>query len=168
MNLSRTHFANPDLVEHIQAVIREFAIPLDYIELEITESAFFRDGEFMMEKLHELHEAGFSLSIDDFGTGYSSLSMLERMPTDVLKLDKSFVDNWLAHPGSCLIKDIVQMARHFGMTVVIEGVETAEQVEMARRSGCDIAQGYHYARPVPVADYESLVYGGEADEKHSY
>lgn len=168
VNLSRTHFANPDLVEHIQAVIREFAIPLDYIELEITESAFFRDGEFMMEKLHELHEAGFSLSIDDFGTGYSSLSMLERMPTDVLKLDKSFVDNWLAHPGSCLIKDIVQMARHFGMTVVIEGVETAEQVEMARRSGCDIAQGYHYARPVPVADYESLVYGGEADEKHSY
>ena len=116
----------------------------------------------MLEKIFSLHEAGFRLSIDDFGTGYSSLSLLEKIPADILKLDKSFIDNWSEHPESCLVKDIVQLARHFGMTVVIEGIETASQAEMARIAGCDIVQGYHYARPLPVAEYEKVIRGGGA------
>ena len=162
INLSRAHFARQDLVESIQQIVGKYQIPLSLLELEITESAFFQDEKLMLEKIFSLHEAGFRLSIDDFGTGYSSLSLLEKIPADILKLDKSFIDNWSEHPESCLVKDIVQLARHFGMTVVIEGIETASQAEMARIAGCDIVQGYHYARPLPVAEYEKVIRGGGA------
>lgn len=116
----------------------------------------------MLERIARLREAGFRLSIDDFGTGYSSLALLEKMSANVLKLDKSFVDNWDERPTSRLVRDIVQLARHFGMTIVIEGIETEKQAIRAMDAGCDIAQGYYYARPLSAREYEKLVYGGDA------
>ena len=165
VNLSRVHFANVTLVESILHIVNKYQIPFELIELEVTESAFFTHENVMLGKLHELHDLGFRLSIDDFGVGYSSLSELERIPASVIKLDKTFVDNWMDKKESCLIADIVKIARHIGLLVVIEGVETAEQCAMAKAAGCDIVQGFYYAKPLAVNDYEALVYGGSDDEK---
>ena len=162
INLSRAHFAHQGLVESIQRTVERYQIPLPLLELEITESAFFQDEKQMLERIARLREAGFRLSIDDFGTGYSSLALLEKMSANVLKLDKSFVDNWDERPTSRLVRDIVQLARHFGMTIVIEGIETEKQAIRAMDAGCDIAQGYYYARPLSAREYEKLVYGGDA------
>lgn len=164
VNISRAHFASKSLVKNICMIADSFRVPRHLLELEITESAFIDDAATMVERLHELSEAGFRLSIDDFGTGYSSLSMLEQIPADVLKLDRNFVLGWERNHNNSLIANVVNLARDFGMLTVIEGVETEEQAAMARESGCDVVQGWLYAKAEPVADYERRVYGGGSDE----
>ena len=164
VNVSRAHFASRDLVRNICTIADSFNVPRNLLELEITESAFFDDAAIMVDRLHELSEVGFRLSIDDFGTGYSSLSMLEQIPADVLKLDRNFVLGWERNHNNSLIANVVKLAKDFGMTTVIEGVETEEQAAMARESGCDVVQGWLYAKAEPVSDYERRVYGGGRDE----
>ena len=161
-NISRANFANRTLVEDILSIVDRWQVPHRLLEVEVTESALFNDSRILGEKVHQLHDAGLRLAVDDFGTGYSTLATLEQLPVDVLKLDKGFVDSWQLRPDSRMIWDIVEMARHIGMLVVIEGVENAAQAEMTRRAGCDVAQGYYYARPLPVQEYEALVYGGDS------
>lgn len=163
VNVSRVNFASCTLVEDILAIIDKWEIPHELLEIEVTESAFFSDSKVLLDKLQQMHDAGLRLAIDDFGTGYSTLATLEELPVDVLKLDKGFVDCWHERAGSSLVGDIVTMARHIGISVVIEGVENAGQAELTRAAGCDIAQGYYYARPLPVSEYEALVYGGEQE-----
>ncbi len=164
VNVSRAHFASRELVKNICTIADSFNVPHNLLELEITESAFFDDAAIMMDRLHELSKAGFRLSIDDFGTGYSSLSMLEQIPADVLKLDRNFVLGWERNHNNSLISNVVRLAKDFGMTTVIEGVETEEQAAMARESGCDVVQGWLYAKAEPVDAYEKRVYGGGRDE----
>ena len=165
VNISRVHFANQALVSDILAIVQRYDIPKALLELEVTESAFFKQDEVIVQKLQRLHQEGFQLSIDDFGVGYSTLSALEKIPASILKLDKSFVNNWMANQQSCLVADIVQIARHIGLKVVIEVVETAEQCDMARAAGCDVVQGWYYAKAVAVDEYERMIYGSRADEK---
>ena len=165
VNISRVHFANASLVPDILAIVKKYGIPASLLELEVTESAFFKQDEIIVNKLERLHEAGFQLSIDDFGVGYSTLAALEKIPASILKLDKSFVDNWQKHPQSQLVADIVRIARHIGMMVVVEGVETSEQCDWVRKAGCDTVQGWYYAKPMSIKDYEDLVYGGSCNEK---
>lgn len=165
VNISRVHFANASLVQDILAIVKKYEIPTALLELEVTESAFFKQDEIIVNKLESLHRAGFQLSIDDFGVGYSTLAALEKIPASILKLDKSFVDNWQLHPQSQLVADIVRIARHIGMTVIVEGVETAEQCDWVRSAGCDMVQGWYYAKSMSIKDYEDLVYGGNIDEK---
>ena len=164
VNISRAHFASKALVANICMIADSFRVPRHMLELEITESAFVDDSATMLDRLQELSAAGFRLSIDDFGTGYSSLSMLEQIPADVLKLDRNFVLGWERNHNNSLIRNVVRLARDFGMLTVIEGVETEEQAAMARESGCDVVQGWLYAKAEPVADYEKRVYGGGSDE----
>lgn len=164
VNISRAHFASKSLVPNICTIADSFRVPRHMLELEITESAFIDDAAIMVDRLQELSAAGFRLSIDDFGTGYSSLSMLEQIPADVLKLDRNFVLGWERNHNNSLIANVVRLARDFGMMTLIECVETEEQAAMARESGCDVVQGWLYAKAEPVADYEKRVYGGGSNE----
>ena len=161
VNLSRAHFAKKSLVSDIKDIVDKYKVPYQYLELEITESAVSSNYGDMLSKIKALRDCGFGIAIDDFGTGYSSLSLLDRIAATVIKLDKSFVDSWRENKESHLIADVVMMARHAGLAVVIEGLETEEQCSMARRAGCDIVQGYYYSRPLSIADYERLVYEGK-------
>ena len=102
--------------------------------------------------MHELKGMGFLLAIDDFGTGYSSLSLLKKLPADILKLDKSFLDGCLLDMSYSIIKSVVEIASTLGMQVVCEGVETREQTELLKKAGCSIAQGYFYHKPLPLSN----------------
>ena len=127
------------------------------VDIEITESMLMQDLELSIRKLAQLREAGISVAIDDFGTGYSSLRLLARLPVDTLKIDRSFVQDITESPSAMtLVSTIVSLARAFGMGTVAEGVETAEQLDILRLSGCDQAQGHLLARPNPAADVPAI------------
>ena len=158
VNLSRAHLAKETLVQDMLAIIRLHDIPLKLLELELTESAFLEDGKRLMSVMRELAETGFILSLDDFGSGYSSLTQLLRLPVSTLKIDKEFIDTWEARRNSVLIEGVVSLAQRLRLKTLAEGVETAEQVEMLKSVGCEYAQGYHYSRPITVAEFEGLVY----------
>jgi EAL domain-containing protein (putative c-di-GMP-specific phosphodiesterase class I) len=106
--------------------------------------------------LHKIQAAGIHLSIDDFGTGYSSMAYLKRFPIDQLKIDRSFV-NAVPGDGAAIAKAIIAMAHSLNMTVVAEGVETEEQVAFLSDAGCDVMQGYYFARPMPAEQLEALL-----------
>lgn len=158
VNLSRVHFANPDLADEIIATVDKYGVPHHLIELEITESAFFDDREMLLGTIGKLKDSGFELSMDDFGTGYSSMNSLKELPLDVLKLDASFFRGADNGRGEVVVSDAISLARHLDMQVVAEGVETEETVEFLKRVKCDMIQGYYYAKPMPADEFaERLV-----------
>jgi EAL domain-containing protein (putative c-di-GMP-specific phosphodiesterase class I) len=135
-------------------------LPGSAIAVEITEGLLLDASDDVMEQLLAFHKAGISVSIDDFGTGYSSLSYLQQMDVDVLKIDRRFVtaldeDKGGAESGGPLCKAIIVMAHQLGLKVVAEGVETAAQADWLIRAGCDYAQGFYYARPMPAEAFEA-------------
>ena len=111
--------------------------------------------------MNELRDSGFRLSMDDFGTGYSSLSQLMKMPIDYLKLDKSFIDNCTTddeeNKTDKFIANVIRIAKDINCKVVAEGVETKEQRDTLLKAGCDIIQGFYYAKPMPISEYEELL-----------
>lgn len=126
--------------------------------LEITESAMMQDVESAALTLRALKSLGLQVAIDDFGTGYSSLSYLHHFPVDCLKIDRSFIANLeSARHTRALVQGIISLAHALGITVAAEGVETAAQVARLRAMGCDSAQGYHFARPLPADEAAALV-----------
>jgi diguanylate cyclase (GGDEF)-like protein len=128
------------------------------IDIEITESTLMQDIELSIQKLHQLRQAGVGVAIDDFGTGYSSLRLLSRLPVDILKIDRSFVQGMVEAPNlMTLVETIVSLAHAFEMHTVAEGVETAEQMAVLRRVRCDQAQGFFQSRPIPAADVPPMV-----------
>jgi diguanylate cyclase (GGDEF)-like protein len=136
----------PDLVERLLA---EHRVPAALLRLEVTESAVMGDAARCMEVLQRLHDLGVRLSIDDFGTGYSSMAYLRRLPVDELKIDRSFVLGMTTtQQDAVLVRTAIDLGHNLGLTVVAEGVEGVEHVTALRALGCDIAQGYHYARPM--------------------
>lgn len=161
VNVSRVQLTNRNLVKDIANTVKEHEVPFHYIDLELTESAAFDNMGYLLETMGEIERTGFKLSMDDFGTGYSSLGLLRKMPLDILKLDKSFVDGYVDE--SCekerlMICDIINMAHHLGITVLAEGVETKVQRDMLREAGCEIVQGYYYSKPIPIEEYENLLH----------
>ncbi len=148
VNLSGRQLSHPTLVQDVASVLLETGIDAAHVEFEITESVLMDDVELSEETLGELKELGVKLSVDDFGTGYSSLSYLRRFPVDVLKVDRSFVDGVDTDPSdSAIVTAIITLAHSLGMTAVAEGVETVAQLDELRRLGCDLGQGYLFARP---------------------
>jgi EAL domain-containing protein (putative c-di-GMP-specific phosphodiesterase class I) len=142
-------------VEQVRSVLEQTGFPAHLLELELTESALIEDIERTAAMLKELKALGIQLAVDDFGTGYSSLAYLRRFPLDVLKLDRSFVMQQDEGISSFeFIKAFVDMARSLKLSVVAEGVETAEVLQFLRSVACDEAQGYYLARPMPLADFE--------------
>jgi diguanylate cyclase (GGDEF)-like protein/PAS domain S-box-containing protein len=149
VNLSARQFHQKDLVAMIRRILDETGMPSANLELEITESALIYDVELAIATMEQLNDLGVSVSLDDFGTGYSSLSYLKRFPIDMLKIDKSFIDEVTTDPDSnVIVKTIIVMAHSLGLKVIAEGVETKEQLTMLREHGCDQAQGYLIARPL--------------------
>jgi diguanylate cyclase (GGDEF)-like protein len=153
VNVSAWQLARPHFVEEVLAVVDGERIPARWITLEITESLVLHDLEDVIRKLRALRAAGFLIALDDFGTGYSSLSYLRQLPLDELKIDRSFTRELEAGHEHPLVQSMVAIGGHMGLQVVAEGVETAEQADQLTALGCDMFQGYRYARPMPVAEF---------------
>jgi len=150
INLSSADFASPGLLENVLHAIRESAIEPGQLHLEITERLLMEQPEHARCILEKLHDAGVPIAIDDFGTGYSSLSYLHNFPIDILKIDRSFVTA-MHKDRRCLelIRSIVGLGRNLGIKVIAEGVEHREEAVALAELGCDEAQGYYFARPMP-------------------
>ncbi len=163
VNMSRLHFTDPEFVETLRKCCEEYDIETKYFEIEITESAAYENINILMNVFSKIKAAGFHVSIDDFGTGYSSLNMLKDLPVDVLKIDRSFLteDASEEENASKIIGCVVSLASSLDIYTICEGIETKEQASLLSKLGCDMAQGFYFARPMPVKDYEKIVYGIE-------
>jgi EAL domain-containing protein (putative c-di-GMP-specific phosphodiesterase class I) len=158
VNLSARQFGDPDLIGGIEAVLADTGLEPACLELELTESLFMSDVTPAVDLLHRMKALGVNLSIDDFGTGYSSLSYLSRFPIDVLKIDRSFVADITDDANdAAIVSSIIALAHNLKLSVIAEGVETAEQLDYLRSQGCDEMQGYYFSRPLPAAEFEQLV-----------
>lgn len=154
VNLSARQLLHGDIVNRVAAVVEETGIPTTLLELEITESAALTDIETTLAKLVALRQLGIKLSLDDFGTGYSSLSYLHRLPVQTLKIDQSFTRYLTLDPAKMAITEsIIRMAHQIDLSVVAEGVETAEQLQQLQQWQCDQMQGYLLSRPVPLEEF---------------
>ena len=159
VNQSRLHLNYDDYIWRLREIVEKYDIPYEYIELELTESVFTENSEKLLKIMHKLHEIGFKLSLDDFGSGYSSLNMLKDMPVDVVKIDKEFFsDTMNTSKGRAVISTVVDLAKNLDMDVISEGVETREQVEFLTEIHCAMVQGYYFAKPMPISDFEKLWY----------
>lgn len=164
VNISRYHIKNNDLVGVWKKLIQKYEIPASYLILEITET-FFYDSEDLYTILAKLQGMGFELEIDDFGSGYSSLNMIRRVPVNAIKMDKDFLDKKLAtDKGKIVISHTIAMAKDLHLGVIAEGVETKEHVDFLKSSACDIAQGYFFAKPMPLEDFNELYYESPKSE----
>jgi len=151
VNLSARQVDDPRIVATVEQILSETGLSPSYLTLEITESALMNDAASALSVLRALKELGVTLAIDDFGTGYSSLSYLQRFPLDILKIDKTFVDELgIAPEGSEIISAVINLAHALGLQVIAEGVETERQLQELERLDCDFAQGYLFSRPVPA------------------
>lgn len=159
INLSRVYLTDRMFIDKLVELSKQYNVPTKYIELELTESVFTENTTNIIELMKNLCNLGFSISIDDFGSGYSSLKLLRDLPVDYLKLDKEFLGNGAENDREkIIIEYVIQMAKRLGIKVVSEGVETASQAEFLARCSCDLAQGYLYAKPMPMADFEKLMW----------
>jgi diguanylate cyclase (GGDEF)-like protein/PAS domain S-box-containing protein len=158
-------FWQPTAMRHVLATIETFGLSPDRLMIEFTESAFAFDGRRSMEfVLAELHERGLRLAIDDFGAGHSSLSRLNQMRVSMLKIDRSFVGGLEEDAGTAVLTaSIVQLARNLGLEPLAEGIETEEQRRFLLAHGCELGQGFHFSRPVPAGEVESLYRASLAD-----
>jgi diguanylate cyclase (GGDEF)-like protein len=152
VNVSARQLAEPGLVEMVSSALAASGLPSACLTVEVTETAVF-DSARAVDVLNELHALGVRIALDDFGTGQSSLSLLQTLPADVLKVDKSFVDNITAAGRHAVIATaLIQVASGLGLAAVAEGVETAEQAAELHRLGYRFAQGYYFGKPVPEPD----------------
>lgn len=158
VNVSRADIYNIDLADDLLRIVRKYGLTASRIPLEITESAYTENPSQIIETVRSLKRLGFEIEMDDFGSGYSSLNMLNEMPLNVLKLDMRFVQSETAKPKNrSILRYIMEIARFLGLRVVAEGVETNEQLERLRDLRCDYVQGYYFARPMPIDEFEKLI-----------
>lgn len=155
VNLSPRNLLDPNLPEQLAAMLEVSGVPADQLTLEITESALTGEGDTRAERpiaaLRRLHDLGVRLSIDDFGTGFSALAFLRTLPVQEVKIDKSFVFGMATEPGDLgIVRAVVDLGRHLGLTVVAEGVESEISLSLLEEVGCDTAQGFLFSRPLPA------------------
>ena len=160
VNLSQLQLYNSGFIDEYKEIIEKYDIPPEYVQLELTETTLFSKISTMNEIIDNLHSIGFKILMDDFGTGYSSLNMLKNVKVDVLKLDKSFVDDIGETKGNIVVSSIVSLGQLLNMKIVAEGVETQEQFEFLRDIFCDEIQGYYFSKPIPKIEYEKLLTKG--------
>ena len=158
VNLSPRQFQQRDLAATINGIITSTGLDPRYLNLEVTESSIMNSAENAATVLRELGSTGINISIDDFGTGYSSLAVLKDLPIDVLKIDKTFVNDVTQNPDdAALVTAVITLAHNLRLKVVAEGVETDEQLNLLRLLRCDEWQGYLFSKPLPVAAFELLL-----------
>jgi diguanylate cyclase (GGDEF)-like protein len=155
VNISRLHFANAHLAETICDIVDSYGVPHELIEIELTESAFLQNKQALIDTVIQLREYGFLVSMDDFGAGYSSLNSLKDLPLDVVKLDgELFKMADEVERGLTVIRNTINMAKDLHIKVVAECIETKDQVDFLCSVGCDIIQGFYFAKPMPVDQFE--------------
>ncbi len=152
VNVSREYLQTFDVVEKVQSLLKKYDVPISLLELEITESL---DGIGVDDIVKRMKDAGFTMLMDDFGSGYSSLNMLKTTQFDVLKIDRSFLSEFMESArGRKIIEHTISMSQDIGLDIIAEGVETIEQAEFLSECGCDSAQGFYYSKPIPVAEFD--------------
>lgn len=162
VNFSRAHFMTANFIDKLTDKLRKYSVPPELIEVELTETDFIADKDMVGKFIEELHANGLAIAMDDFGSGYSSLNMLKDIPIDVLKIDQGFLrEDTDSERQRAIFAAIAQMASKLQIKIVVEGVETLENVEMMREYGCFIAQGYYYAKPMDRAAFEKLLEVGK-------
>lgn len=161
VNISRVSLYNPNLAEDICKLVERYHIPTELFQLELTETAYASNPTQIWADMSKLQKKGFTILMDDFGSGYSSLNVLKDINVDVLKLDMKFLTN-AADPvrSHVILKAVVHMAKDLDIPCIAEGVEQVSQAEFLKKVGCEYVQGYLYAKPMPVKDYEALVETG--------
>jgi len=156
VNLSRLHIYSGDIIKYLTDIVKKYEISPQYLRLEVTETLFMADTDELNNVLTELHSLGFKVEMDDFGSGYSSLNMLRTVPVDTVKIDKDFFgDEMNVDKGKIVVGHTISMAKELEMEVIAEGVETKEHVAFLKNSKCDVAQGFFFSKPMPLADFES-------------
>lgn len=154
VNISGRHFIKPGFVDYVEEYIQSIGMDAYKLTLEMTESILISDIEIVTHKMHRLRKLGIGLSIDDFGTGYSSLAYLKNLPVNELKVDKAFIQNIANNTDDFkLVRAIFEVAKTFGLKIVVEGVEDTKQIEVIKSLGSPIIQGFIYARPIPAKDW---------------
>ncbi len=161
VNVSARNLIDVSLVTDVRNILREVGLPGEALTLEITESTVMAEPQRSIAVLDRLRELGVRFAIDDFGTGYSSLSYLKRLPVDEVKIDKSFVRD-MAIDGdlASIVRSTIDLARNLDLMVIAEGVEDEVTIEMLGDLGCDVVQGYYFARPTSSPEVEQLLLGG--------
>lgn len=159
VNLSARQLTNPNLAARVEEALREASLDPSQLVLEITETVLMEDIQASVDAIDVVRETGVRFAIDDFGAGYSSFAYLTRLPIDVLKLDRSLIDRLGDHRDVAVVDTVVGLAHRLGLTALAEGVECREQLDLVRRSGCDLFQGFCFQRPVPASDAALLLAG---------
>lgn len=158
VNVSRADIYHADLASILLKIVEKHGLPPSRLHLEITESAYTENPSQIIDMVGQLRKLGFIIEMDDFGSGYSSLNMLNQLPLDILKLDMKFIQSETAKPTEQgILHFIMELARWMNLSVIAEGVETKEQLLRLCQLGCDYAQGYYFAKPMPSRDFEALL-----------
>ena len=159
VNMSRGHFSVPGFFERYMQILSRYDVPDRSIEIELTESLFYNEMSMLKELIDKIHEAGILCSIDDFGSGYSSLNMLKEVEVDALKLDRVFFKETEDNKRSkSVINSVIHLAQDLELRTISEGVEVRSQVDYLKEAECDYIQGYIFARPMPVSDFEKIAF----------
>lgn len=154
VNMSRLHLYNSHFPEDLEKITKKYGINPQELELEITESTFLKDSNELIEMVSLLQKRGFMVSIDDFGSGFSALNLLKDLQVDTIKIDREFLKNSASnHQGRKIIRHVIAMCLDLKMEVVSEGIESKEQIDLITRCGCSIAQGFYYAKPLPLEEF---------------
>lgn len=158
VNVSRMHVHDLSFSSKIKDICQSYDVPQSLLELEITESAYVESPQALYDIMDELQKEGSLFLMDDFGSGYSSLNMLKDIPVDIVKIDLNFLQDARrgAEAGRAILKAVVKMIQEIGLPIVVEGVETAEQVDFLVGIGCFLAQGFYFSKPVSVKDFELM------------
>ncbi len=153
INLSRINLRDQSIASTIKGTLEKYSIPPEYLVLELTESAIMGDHEYASLILNRLSSMNVSISIDDFGTGYTSLAHIKDLPVDEIKIDKTFIQELVYNnKEEAVVRAILVLAKHMNLTVVAEGIEDIQTLTMLRELGCSFAQGYYFAKPMPLKD----------------
>jgi EAL domain-containing protein (putative c-di-GMP-specific phosphodiesterase class I) len=161
VNVSARQLIQPKFPDVVAAILDRHGIAPERLVIEITESTVIRDPVTCIACLNELRALGVRISVDDFGTGYSSLGYLQRLPIDELKIDRAFVSPLSSGVrAASIVESVVTLGHALGLTVIAEGVESVEQRDRLQQIGCDVAQGFLFARPLPAAEVSEWVKSG--------
>ena len=157
VNVSGTEILNDDFVRFTASALDQSQLSADKLFIEITEGVLINHPKKAIENIQQLRDLNVQISLDDFGTGYSSLSYLQQFPANILKIDRSFVNDMEKLNGKEIVNTIILLAHHLGMKVVAEGIETEKQLDALIKRGCEYGQGFYFAKPLSAEDFESLL-----------
>ncbi|MBR4576222.1 MAG: EAL domain-containing protein [Clostridia bacterium] len=158
INVSRVDMQDPELEETLRRLVEDNGLDFGDLHLEVTESAYTQDSEMIIRVVERLREQGFKIEMDDFGSGYSSLNMITQLPIDALKLDMMFIRNAFRENGNTgMLKVTLDISRYLNVPMIAEGVETEEQMLTMKELGCDIVQGYYFAKPMPAEEFSKYL-----------